>query len=327
MNRQQIIDQFRAFQHSRILLTAFELEIFTLLDKSEQTSEKISNMLKTNHRATDRLLNALCALGFLNKKEGKFSNRDFVGSYLVKGKPGFLSGLSHTNNLWESWSHLTERIRKGRPEIEPDIDDKGDTWLTAFIESMHNRGRSQAGPSIDSINLSNVNKVLDVGGGSAAFSMAFVRAKPGITATVFDLPNVVPITRQYIEKEGFFGKIDTHAGNYIFDELPSGFDLVFLSAIVHSNSYEENERLINKCDQALNPGGQIVVQDFIMDNDRTQPVPGAIFALNMITGTAAGDTYTESEIKEWMKKAGFSVFKRINQPFGTGQIIGLKSEN
>jgi 2-polyprenyl-3-methyl-5-hydroxy-6-metoxy-1,4-benzoquinol methylase len=264
-------------------------------------------------------------LEFLIKKGGKFSNLDFVGKYLVKGKPDFLSGLYHTANLWESWSNMTDRIRRGKQKIINHINDRGDEWLSAFIESMHNRASIQAGPSIESIDLSDVKKILDVGGGSAAFSMAFVRAKTGITATVFDLPNVIPLTREYIKKEGFSGNIDVHAGNYVIDELPSGFDLVFLSAIVHSNSFEENENLIKKCAGALNPGGQIVVQDFIMDDDRTKPLSGALFALNMITGTDKGDTYTESEIQAWMKNAGFSDFRRIDQPFGTGQITGRKT--
>lgn len=323
MNPQQIREQFVAFQRSRILLTAFELEIFTLLDKGSQTSKSISTTLKADHRATDHLLNALCALGFLDKNNGEFSNKDFAAEYLVKEKPGFMSGLYHVVHLWESWSGMTDVIRTGTPANIKAIDDRGAKWLNAFIESMHNRAQQQAKASVEGLNLNNVVKVLDVGGGSAAFTMAFIRAKEDIRATVFELPNVVPITQKYIEKAGFVGKIDTYEGNYYTDELPRGYDLVFLSAIVHANSYKENEELINKCAKALNPGGQLVIQDFIMEDDRTKPTHGAIFALNMLTGTETGDTYTESEIKEWMTKAGLSDFKRLDQPFGTGQIIGV----
>ncbi len=324
MNPQQIREQFVAFQRSRILLTAFELEIFTLLDKGSQTSKSISTTLKADHRATDHLLNALCALGFLNKNNGEFSNKDFAAEHLVKEKPGFMSGLYHVVHLWESWSGMTDVIRTGSPANIKAIDDRGAKWLNAFIESMHNRAQQQAKASVEGLNLKNVVKVLDVGGGSAAFTMAFIRAREDIRATVFELPNVVPITQKYIEKAGFVGKIDTYEGNYYTDELPRGYDLVFLSAIVHANSYKENEELINKCAKALNPGGQLVIQDFIMEDDRTKPIHGAIFALNMLTGTETGDTYTESEIKEWMTKAGLSDFKRLDQPFGTGQIIGVK---
>ncbi len=325
MNPQEIRLQFASFQQSRILLTAFELEIFTILDKSVKTSQEISTVIKSDHRATDRLLNALCALGYLVKENDKFSNRDFSAEFLVKGKPGFMSGLYHLGNLWDSWSNMSNVIRTGKPAANPDINEGGDKWLNAFIEAMHNRAHSQAGPSIAQIDLSNVKKVLDVGGGSAAFSMAFVNAKNDIRATVFDLPNVVPITKQYIEAEGYAGKIDTCPGDYNSDDLPTGYDLVFLSAIIHANSFEDNEALIKKCAHALNSGGQLVIQDFIMDNDRTGPLPGAVFALNMITGTAGGDTYTEAEISEWMTKAGLVNIKMNNQPFGTGQITGYKT--
>jgi 2-polyprenyl-3-methyl-5-hydroxy-6-metoxy-1,4-benzoquinol methylase len=167
--------------------------------------------------------------------------------------------------------------------------------------------------------------VLDVGGGSGAFAMAFVRAQAGISATIFDLPNVLSLTQKYIEQERLADKIKTVAGDYMVDELGSGFDLVFLSAIIHSNSAEENRKLIRKCAQALIPRGQVVVQDFIMDADRTSPVHGAFFALNMLVGTEAGDTYTESEVRSWMEEAELSNLIRKDTHFGTTLIMGRKS--
>jgi precorrin-6B methylase 2 len=324
MNLDQIREQFRAFQGSRVLLTAFELDIFTFLDGGPYTSKEVSAGLKTDGRATDRLLNALCALGYLRKENGRFANVDVVGDHLVRGKPGFLSGLTHTAHLWETWGRLTEVVRTGRSAIDTEINNRQERWLSAFIEAMHNRAQVQAGPAVADLDLTGVTRVLDVGGGSGAFAMAFVRAGEGITATVFDLPNVVSLTRTYIEKEGLASRIDTCAGDYHTDPLPRSYDLVFLSAVVHSNSYGENEELLKKCAAALNPGGKVVVQDFIMDDSRTTPAHGALFALNMLTATAGGDTYTESEIQTWMRKAGLSDFVRIDQPFGTGQVIGVK---
>ncbi len=155
--------------------------------------------------------------------------------------------------------------------------------------------------------------------------MAFVRAKAGISATVFDLPNVVSLTQKYVEQEGLADKVKTVGGDYMVDDLGSGFDLVFLSAIIHSNSVEENRKLIRKCAQALNPNGQVVVQDFIMDEDRTSPAHGALFALNMLVGTEAGDTYTESEVRRWMEEAGLSNLIRKDTHFGATLIMSRKS--
>jgi 2-polyprenyl-3-methyl-5-hydroxy-6-metoxy-1,4-benzoquinol methylase len=165
---------------------------------------------------------------------------------------------------------------------------------------------------------------LDAGGDSGAYALAFVRAKKEIRAAVFDLPQVIPLTRKYLKKDGCLGKIKTISGDYTVGGLGRGFDLVFLSAIIHSNSYAENRALMRKCAEALNPQGQVVVQDFIMEESRINPVFGAIFALSMLVATEAGGTYTESEVRAWMKEAGLSEIKRKDIDFGTTLIIGRK---
>jgi ubiquinone/menaquinone biosynthesis C-methylase UbiE len=189
---------------------------------------------------------------------------------------------------------------------------------------MHGRACQQAPGVVALLDLSGVSRVLDVGGGSGAYTMAFVRAKEGIRATVFDLPNVIPLTRSYIEKEGLSHKVETVVGDYNVNELGGGFDLAFLSAIVHSNSFEENRGLMWKVSRALSPQGQAVVQDFIMDEGRTSPPFGALFALNMLVGTESGDTYTELEVRMWMEEAGLSHITRKDTGFGTSLIIGRK---
>ena len=107
--------------------------------------------------------------------------------------------------------------------------------------------------------------MLDIGGGSGAYSMAFARAKEEIKATIFDLPNVIPLTKKYLEDQGLSDRVAAMVGDYNSDELSAGFDLAFLSAIIHSNSFEENRKLIQKCSRAINPNGQVVVQDFVMN--------------------------------------------------------------
>ena len=275
------------FQRSRVLLTAYELDLFTALGEDRRASDEVARALETAERATDRLMNALCAMDLLEKKDGRFSNTPLALKFLVKGRPEFMAGLMHTAHLWDTWSTLTAAVRHGKSVASRPIDERGEGWLDAFIAAMHGRAVKQGQTLVSLLDLSGVSRVLDVGGGSGAYVMAFVRAKEGLTATVFDLPNVIPLTGKYIEQEGFSGSIDTVAGDYSVDDFGSGFDLVFLSAIVHINSYEENLALIRKCAAALNPQGRVVVQDFIMDEDRTGPAFGALFALNMMVGTAS----------------------------------------
>ena len=169
-----------------------------------------------------------------------------------------------------------------------------------------------------------MNRVLDLGGGSGAYSMGFVEAKKGLTATVFDLPKVIPITQKYIKKEKLSKRIDTYAGDYLCDDFPTAFDLIFISAVIHINSEEENNAIIAKCYKSLNPGGRIVIQDHIMNDDRISPLPGAIFAINMLVSTRHGDTYTEKEICVWFRKNKIKFEKRISVENGNSLIIGRK---
>ena len=312
-----------AFQKSRIFLTAFELDLFTALSGKSQSSVEVAGKLGTDPRATDRLMNALCALELLEKEGERFANTSLADQFLVRHSPLFLAGFGHMVNLWDTWSTLTEAVYQGHAVMgRNEVNDRGDEWLTPFIAAMHARAKNHAPLVVEKLDLEKVSRVLDVGGGSGAFAMAFANAKPGINATVFDLPNVVPLTRGYIEAEGLSARVNTLVGDYNLDPLGKGYDLVFLSAIIHSNSPAQNVQLLKKCVEGLNPGGQVVVLDFIMEENRTAPAHGAVFALNMLVGTEAGDTFTEAEVREWMTKTGLSGIKRIDTPFGTSMIIG-----
>jgi ubiquinone/menaquinone biosynthesis C-methylase UbiE len=315
----------RGFQPSRILLTAVELGIFAALNNKTKTSAEIASVLKTDERATDRLMNALAAMELIEKEGDKFRNAPAAAGSLVPGKPGYIGGaLMHTVNMWNSWSTMTAAVRAGTSVLKREGADRDD-WVAPFIAAMHANSSQAAQMVVPSINLEEIHRVLDVGGGSGAYSMEFCRAKPGLEAVVFDLPDVIPLTKQYVEQAGLLDRINFTAGDYQKDELGSNFDMAFLSAIIHSNSPEENIELIRKCYRALNPGGKIVIQDFIMDESRTSPAHGAIFALNMLVATKSGDTYTEKEVVDWFEKAGFIYLNRVDIPgAGTSLLMARK---
>jgi 2-polyprenyl-3-methyl-5-hydroxy-6-metoxy-1,4-benzoquinol methylase len=323
---ESIREYINHFQKSRILLSAFELDIFTVLDKLPKTSDEVAKKIKADAHATDRLMNAVVALGFLEKKNEKFQNTKEASAFLVKGKPGYMSGLHHTTSLWQTWSTLTDSVKKGKSVFQrpKTINNRDTFWLEAFIGAMHYRAAKQAPEIVAKIDMKGVKKVLDVGGGSGAFAMAYAKAGKNVNATVFDLPNVTPITLKYIHADKMAKKVDTANGDYNTDPLPEGYDIVFLSAVVHINSYKGNIALIKKCASSLNKGGRIIIQDHVMNDDRTTPPGGALFALNMLVGTEEGDTYTEKEMCEWFEKAGMKFEKRIETFMGNALIIGRK---
>lgn len=313
-----------AFRESRTFLTAFELKIFTSLDKHLMTSDDVAQKLNSDPRATDRLMNALCAMGLLKKVHGKFYNSDLSAKYLVEGKPDFMGNIYHANNLWNDWSSLTDSVIKGSSQRSIINKSENDNWVESFIGAMHYRGVNQGKILAMMIDISNVKNMLDVGGGSAAFSMEIVKKNPSISAVVLDLPYVIPLTKKYVSGAGLLDKFNFIEGDYLTTELKDNYDLILLSAIVHINNYDQNKMLVKKCADVLNKSGMIIINDFVMNEDRTQPRQSALFALNMLVGTENGDTYTEKEMREWFESAGLSKIERKNTSFGSDLMIAVK---
>lgn len=310
------------FQISRIILTAVELNVFTILDKHLLPSSEVAKQINVDERATNRLLNALVSLGFLNKVHGKFYNTDAASLYLVKGKPEFMGGLFHTNELWKSWGTLTNAVKEGTSVYKGEVS-SGD-WTESFIAAMHYRAAKEAKILAMMLNLTSAKKMLDVGGGSGAYSMGMIENNPELSAIIFDLPHVIPLTKKYVDAFSKKEKMEFIEGNYLINDFGNGYDLILLSAIVHINSYEQNLDLIKKCAHALNDGGQIVIKDWVMNEARTEPLGGALFAINMLVGTKCGDTFTEKEMREWFEYSCITKVERKNTSYGWSLMIGTK---
>ncbi len=317
----------RAFQESRILLTAVELDIFSWLGDLAKPSEELALEIGADPRGLDRLMNALVAMGLLDKSGGLFTNMPAARRWLASDSPEFLGWLHHTLHLWENWSTLTESVLRGGRTLErPVTEDSKERWEESFIRAMHARAAGHADEMIGGLELDGVQRVLDVGGGSGVYAQAFARAGTDIHATVMDLPSVCGRALGYAEEAGLDQRIDTLPGDMLETTFPGGFDLVFISAIVHMLSPEENVQLIEKSAGALRPGGRVVVVDFLMDRDRTTPPEGALFAINMLVATDRGDTYTEEEIRDWMEAAGLRDVRRQKAPGRRSDLlVGFKT--
>ena len=313
-----------SFRPIRIVLTAFELKVFSVIGEKEMTSGEIAKRTKTNTKGMDRLLNALSALGLLTKTKGKFANTPLSKKYLVCGRPDFLAGLGHSADMWASWSTLTKAVIQGSTVIKSGPLKRKGKRLSGFIAAMDERASAQADETVKKLDLAGVRRTLDIGGGSGAYSIALARAKKDLRATVFDLPDVIPLTRAYVRKSNVAARIDFIEGDFRRDKFGAGYDLVLLLAIIHMNSLPENLNLLKKAVRALNQGGRLVIQDYIMSEDRTKPEQGAFFALNMLTRTEAGDAYTEREVRSVMREAGLSQIAKINIPFATSLMVGKK---
>ena len=305
MIHEKVMVEARSFMQSRVILTAAELDLFTHLEQKPSSADEIADRLGLERKALTRLLDCLVVYGFLKKDEGRYHNTE-NGAVLSADHPETVRPMVlHMDHLWTTWSQLTEMVRKGKDlQTKPGIkfDEKS---MKAFIGAMHIAAKDLSFEIAEAYNLDPFNKLLDIGGASGTYSIAFLRKNSKMRAVIFDLMEVIPLAKERLEEEGLIDRVEFVGGDFYKDELPTGCDLALLSAIIHQNSIEENGDLFLKIHRALEPGGVILIRDHIMDESRTNPPAGAIFALNMLVNTRGGDTYTFLEVKEALEKAGF----------------------
>jgi SAM-dependent methyltransferase len=306
----------RAFMESRILLTALELDVFTAVADGATAAQAA---------ATERLLNALVAIGLLAKRAGVFSPAPVAVRFLTRGgKDDSVDALLHQSSLWRTWSGLTEAVRSGRPVERDEMAGRGDDWTVAFIAAMHKGAAQRAPLVVQAVGVAGATRLLDVGGGSGAYSIAFALASESLSAVILDLKAVLPIAEGHVAAAGLSGRVTTRVGDLRRDDLGSGFDLVLLSSICHMLNAGENRDLLRRSFAALAPGGRVVMSDFLLSEDRAAPRQAALFSINMLVGTPSGDCYTEGEYTAWMREAGFGAVARRDLPGPASLIIGTK---
>ncbi len=302
---ESILTLSRDFMESRILLTAAELNLFALLSPQPLSAAELARRLPGNLRAVTILLDALAAMGFLEKQAGRYQCLPPASHLLSSDRAdSVLPMVLHAAHLWQRWTHLTETVN-GLEARSPGAPPQNEAGLRAFIGAMHSIAAPLAPRIVRAVNPAGVRLLLDVGGASGTYTIAFLMADPEMKATLFDQPAVIEMARKRLREAGVLDRTTLAAGDFYVDEFPGGHDLAFVSAIIHQNSPEQNLDLFKKAFRSLTPGGRIVIRDHIMDPDRTEPVSGAVFAVNMLLATEGGNTYTFEEVQRTLLQAGF----------------------
>jgi ribosomal protein L11 methylase PrmA len=301
-----ILERTRAFMTSRIILSAAELGIFTRLARKPDSADSLAEKLGADKKALTRLLDALVANELMDKQNGVYQSTHQAARLSADHPETVLPMVLHMAEVWNSWSKLTEVVQKGQKRDLVAMTDKGPGPLAAFIGAMHVAGRQMAAEFASDQDLQPYRKLLDIGGASGTYTIAFLKQAPGLSAVIFDLPRVIPMAEARLREENMEHRAEVRAGDYNTDAMPQGCDLALLSAIIHQNSPEQNRSLYARICQALEPGGALLIRDHIMEEDRTRPPGGAVFALNMLVNTRGGDTYTFSEVRADLLQAGFS---------------------
>ena len=316
-NAESLAGIMRSFQSACILLAATELDLFTILATKPLSAQDVARQSGSDPRGMRTLLDALDAMGLLVKAGELYQPAPGTVDVLTsEGKATQLAMAQHQANCLRHWAQLARVVKTGKPaKREPSVRGEAADYAS-FIEAMNNISAPAAQPLVDAVPKLKFKHLLDVGGASGTWTIAFLRRYPEARATLFDLPNVIPQAQERVSRAGLADRVRLVGGDFAVDALPLGADIAWVSAIVHQNSREQNRRLFKAVAQALPGGGQILIRDFIMEESRTQPAGGAMFAINMLVATEAGGTFTVGELREDLQTAGF-VDAQVVRPDGT----------
>jgi len=305
-----------------------KLDIFTTIGEQQLTADEVSEKIGAPDRSLAMLLDALCAMELLKKEDGKdsskYCNTPVSETFLSKDSPKYIGFMiMHHHHLVESWSKLDESVMSGKP-VRTRASFGEEERRESFLMGMFNIAMSTAPGLVPTIDLSGRRHLLDLGGGPGTYAIQFCLHNPKLDAVVFDLPTTRPFAEKTIERFGQKSRITFQDGDFLKDPIKGKYDVVWLSQILHGDSPSECEETVKKAASVLEPGGMIIVHDFILNNRKDGPLFPALFSLNMLLGTDGGQAYSENEIMLMLEKAGFTNIVRTpyKGPMESGLVIG-----
>jgi O-methyltransferase domain/Dimerisation domain len=321
------------FWGSRALLSAVELGVFSeLAAAGPLDAEALRERLKLHPRSARDFFDALVALGMLEREDGAYSNAPDADVFLDRAKPTYMGGLLEmaSRRLYGHWDGLTEGLRTGLPQNE--AKDGGSLFdaiysdpqkLRGFLAAMSGVSAGVARALAVGFPWDRYQTVIDVGGAEGCVPVQIAREHEHIGGGVFDLPEVGPITEEYIAAAGLGDRLSFHAGDFFADPLP-GADVLIMGHILHDWDMDEKRLLIEKAHAALPEGGALIVYEAMIDDDRRQNARGLLMSLNMLIETPGGFDYTGADCQGWLREAGFreTRFEHLVGP--DSMVVGVK---
>jgi hypothetical protein len=304
-----------------------KLDLFTPLAKSPATAAELAGRLGLDVRGLVMLLDALAALELLTKDGEVYQATPFAGQFLSGDSAGYLGHIIlHHHHLVESWARLDQAVRTGEPCRRRVSHDAEEIERQSFLLGMFNLAMLLAPLVVRQIDLSGRKRLLDLGGGPGTYAIHFCQHNPGLRATVFDLPTTRPIAEKTISAFGLQERITFLAGDFHDDHLSGSYDAAWLSHVLHGEGQEDCARMLEKAAGVLDPGGVLLVQEFILEDSRDRPLFPALFSLNMLLGTPQGKAYSSGELTSLLAAAGLEEIDRLamDLPNGAGVIRGRK---
>ena len=297
------------FANSQILDASIEYDFFTLIHKGLQSAEEIARAAGTDARATRIVLDSLPALGLIEKRGGKYFLTPTADVFLVKEKPSYVGDFRHVAlALWDGMAHLKESLKTGKPLSRLDTGAELQVW-EKLVLGIIVIAEPAAKALCDILKIGSERKgiqVLDIAGGSSIFGMTILSRDPSAQVTQLDWPNVNAVAKKANKERGLDGKIRFIDGEHHTAPIETNYyDLVLASNFCRFESPRGNQELFAKAYSALKPGGIFVVNDFVPNEERTEPTFALRFSVYTLTHTPEGECWTLSQYSDWLQKAGF----------------------
>ncbi len=325
-NPKRILETSGGYWAGCTLHAAVKLDIFSALADREMTASVLAKKVKCNSRSLEMILNAATAMNLLEKKGEKFRNSDASRNFLAKDSPRYIGNIiCHHNHLVESWSKLDKAVKTGKPvRTRASWDDK--KIRESFLMGMFNIASNLAPEIVKKVDLSGRGNFLDLGGGPGTYAIHFCLSNPKLRGTVYDLPTTKPFAQKTVKRFKLEKRIDFQPGDFTKNPIKGSYDVAWLSHILHGENPTSCQKVVKKAVTALNPGGMIMIHEFILNNTMDGPLFPALFSLNMLLGTHGGQAYSENQLIDMLKKEGIKKIRRLDfrGPNDSGIIAGIK---
>ena len=296
-----------------VIEAAIRHRVFDVLDSGGPMSlRQIHEQTGSSERGLAAILNVLVGLNFLAKDaSGVFSLTPESAAFLVSTKPSFQGGLlRHTSQqLIPQWLHLNEIVATGKPASPVNQEGPGSTFFREFVNDIFPMSYPSAHTLAQHLGLATTTtpvRVLDLAAGSGVWGIALAQASPLVSVTSVDWPYVIPVTRETVARFNLSDRFAFVEGDLLNVDFGANHTIATLGHILHSEGRNRSRALLQKTFRALAPGGTIAVAEFLVNPDRTGPIPSLIFAVNMLVNTDHGDTFSFEEISSWLTQAGFT---------------------
>ena len=328
----RILQTGLAFWGSKTLLTAVEIELFTDLAKHPGDLASVQGRMGLHPRGARDFLDALVALGFLQREAGIYHNTPEADLFLDKAKPSYIGGILEMANhrLFRYWGDLTTAVRTGESQNES----KGGhdpfkalyadpAKLREFLRAMSGVSRGANVTIAQKFPWANYKSCADIGTAQGDLVTQITLANAHLSGIGFDLPEVGPVFEEYIAANGLAERVSFVGGSFFTDELPKA-DVLLFGHILHDWDLETKLMLLRKAHAALPEGGAVIVYDSIIDDDRKQNAFGLLMSLNMLIETPGGFDYTGADCIGWMQQTGFKDCRVEHLVGPDSMVIGIK---